>query len=169
MVDHHVDRPQVEAGQPVQPSGPNRSNAASAPSPKHAVGSSRPKADSPPQKAACRGQMTDDRGQKMTSPGHRAGASLLIPVFPLASAPCSQASRLGQAQQDPSSDRPSGPGRSGGLRPDLTSVICHLSSVICPPDHQADDRTRPRSPGRSGGLRRPLALGSMSQGRRSDI
>jgi hypothetical protein len=62
VVDHHVDRPQVEAGQPVQPSGPNRSNAAFAPSPEH---------------AKIRGQRSDDRWQKMTALGSDADAILL--------------------------------------------------------------------------------------------
>jgi hypothetical protein len=41
VVDHHVDRPEVEAQQCVQLTGPNRSSALPIPSPKAARGASR--------------------------------------------------------------------------------------------------------------------------------
>jgi hypothetical protein len=103
VVDHHVDRPQVEAGQPVQPSGPNRSNAAPAPSPEHAM------------RPDDRARMTEDAGA-----GRSAGANLLSPALTSASAPMLQASRFDQRR------RPMCGARFAPTGPDVR----HLTSVL---------------------------------------
>jgi hypothetical protein len=133
VVDHHVDRPEVEARQRVQLTGPNRSKPSSpAPSPKRA---SRARGGAPED----RGPRTEDRRRCPNRAGSPAGLGSRIADL---GTPCPSASRLQGPDQEarPPGFAPAPCPLASGLGP-LSRLGDH--SVRAPPDPIPNSAVKP--------------------------
>jgi hypothetical protein len=121
VVDHHVDRPEVEAGQPAQPTGTNRSKAL-------------PRA----QRQGPQGPPLHSNGVGRVSPPANAGGRFQEPG--------SRSQQNGRRQTPSPRHTHTTRFRSDdGRQKTDDKLLCPLSSVLCPPNRPGGHSEGPRT------------------------